>query len=422
MEINITQRCRTLLLLILAALFAAGCASKATNVPEASAAAAANSPDIRVCLDDGVQDATLSFNGDYHFQTEEARYGLNNSIDELQVMSQDGNLVIKNSKRFFQLSPPQTLRFIPKNSKSSFIWNKIAYNGELTLHFENDQLLAVNKLPLEDYLAGVVANEIPFTQNEYEEAIIAQAIVSRSYALYRLDHPVNTLYDIHMDKPDQVYKGLENNSSLSNKAVSGTQGVILARLNQPAEIKFHSTSGGVLEVDTPSDSTLGTPPDYSPDSVDGIDNDKDSPFYRWSENRNVDTILNNLQRLFSLDPAMVQRWLENGFLLDISITSRKPSGRIEQATVTIDNRSFTLDTDEKICAAFADESGKPLPSTLFFIKQPPKDTEKFYILGAGAGHGKGMSQWGAAGLALKGYDHRYILGFYYPDLTITKYY
>lgn len=418
---------RVFLLLGLSALLFNGCAgNKPSTSPEgdtASTASSSASPDIRVCLTDDGAAAALSFNGNYRVEMEEANYRFDASIGEMNIMVQGGSLILKNQKRFFELSPPQSLHFRPENADNKFTWNKVDYYGALTLHYQDDGYFVVNTLPLELYLQGVVANEIPTNQSEYREAVVAQAIASRSYALHRIDNPVSEIFDLHADKPDQVYRGREKASSLSDRAVTSTQGVVLTQLNQPAAVQFHSTSGGVLESRANGDAALaGGANTYSPDSVDGEDNDKVSPFYRWVENPGVETILRNLKRIFELDNAMVQRWYDNGFHFDVVISDRKPSGRVNEVVIKVNDRSFVLDRDDKIQQAFADESGKPLPSTLFFLKQPGENTETVYILGAGAGHGKGMSQWGAVGLALKGYDHRYILAFYYPDYTISQYY
>ncbi|MCB0295833.1 MAG: amidase, partial [Calditrichaeota bacterium] len=74
----------------------------------------------------------------------------------------------------------------------------------------------------------------------------------------------------------------------------------------------------------------------------------------------------------------------------------------------------------RIRQILADESGKPLPSNFFFLNKSPANPEKFYIFGAGAGHGSGMCQWGAIGMSMKGYKYNNILGLYYPQLATQK--
>ena len=56
------------------------------------------------------------------------------------------------------------------------------------------------------------------------------------------------------------------------------------------------------------------------------------------------------------------------------------------------------------------------------MKFSPSNPDKFFIIGAGAGHGRGMSQWGAIGMALRGVTLEEILNFYYPGLTVKKFY
>ncbi len=74
----------------------------------------------------------------------------------------------------------------------------------------------------------------------------------------------------------------------------------------------------------------------------------------------------------------------------------------------------------QIRQVLADKNKNPLPSNLFIIKRSLKNPEQFYIVGAGFGHGRGMCQWGAIGLALHGHSYKDILHFYYPDLKLSR--
>jgi SpoIID/LytB domain protein len=139
------------------------------------------------------------------------------------------------------------------------------------------------------------------------------------------------------------------------------------------------------------------------------------------EVRDLETVLWNLSKEFGIDSMLVREWLETGCRLDIDITLRKQSGRIEEVNFKLEDQEFVV-SGIRIRRILADRTGKLLPSNFFFMNESTGNWEKFYIIGAGAGHGKGMCQWGAIGLALKGNSYRNILGFYYPNLKMVKFY
>ena len=408
-------------LIVGVAFFYWGCASQ-PGIKKSGRSDIVAEPMIRVALAGPPAIHKLSFDGSYTLTLAEATYSFDATIGELEVLSQDGGLTLRGKRRYFNLPSPQLLVFKPFSPDQKFKWDEFAYSGELTLHFVNGEILAVNKLPIETYLMGVIPREIPTTQEEFKEAVYAQAIAARSYALSRLDKPRDARFDLWSDERDQVYNGVSKTPVLAKEAIINTRGNILTRNGQPALASYHASSGGVLEVNAPDDSTSGRAlrkPRL--DTIDGESNDKVSPYYRWVEARSSEAILQNLVREFGLDPNTAQHWIESGYTLNIDINQRTPGGRVKSMTVQIGDDSFLVE-GIKIRRILADPSGKPIPSNLFFLNVSPSNPDKFYIVGAGAGHGNGMSQWGAIGMALKGRTYKNILAFYYPNFELRKFY
>ena len=409
-------------LIVGVAFFYWGCASQPGIKKSGQGNDIAAEPMIRVALAGGPAIHKLSFEGSYTLALEEATYSFDATIGELEALNRDGGLTLRSKRRYFNLPSPQLLVFKPLSPDQKFKWDELSYSGELTLHFVNGEILAVNKLPIETYLMGVIPHEIPTTQEEFKEAVYAQAIAARSYALSRLDKPRDARFDLWSDERDQVYKGISKTPVLAKEAVINTRGNILTRNGQPALASYHASSGGVLEVNEPADSTSGTAArKLRLDMIDGESNDKVSPYFRWVEARNSETILQNLMREFGLDPNTAQHLIDSGYELNIDINQRTPGGRVKSMTVQIGDDSFLVE-GIKIRRILADPSGKPIPGNLFFLNVSPSNPDKFYIVGAGAGHGKGMSQWGAIGMALKGRTYKNILSFYYPNFEIRKFY
>ncbi len=407
-------------LFLLAGKMVLGCASSVPSAMET--AGKEGEPNIRVCLVENLAAATLGFEGAYILELEEARYQLDKSIGTLNASFRGTDLILKNDRRYYELSAPQTVVFKPSASGDRFIFNDIPYAGELWFQVEEGGVTVVNKLPVETYLLGVVPFEIPTNQHEYQEAIYAQAIAARTYAIYRLQNPINSRYDIYSDVQDQVYQGMLKKAPLAEDAITATRGIILANSSRVDKIFFHSTCGGVVEAtpDTLTAASAGSGT-FAYDLSDNDYNCKVSPYYRWVEVRTLETILWNLQKEFRLDSLLVRDWLETGCKLDIQIAKRRQSGRIEEMVMRVEDQLFPV-SGFRIRRVLADQTGKVLPSNFFFFTESPGSWEKLYLIGAGAGHGEGMCQWGAIGLALKGNSYKSILGFYYPNLSMVKFY
>jgi len=369
-------------------------------------------PEIRVCLDEDFTKATLSFDEEFFLRSEEAIYYFDKSVGELAVSARASGLTFSNDVRFFRFSPDVELRFQTDDPSASFIWNGTAYSGNLDIQYKSNYVCAINVLRVESYLRGVVPFEIPTGQEEYREAVYAQTIAARTYSLYRMEHPSGQSFDVYSDVRDQVYNGLKRTTDLADEAIEKTVGTVLLDKGKPAFAQYHSTCGGVLQ------DTLST---IRRDFIQTGFNCSLSPLFRWVEIRSGETIFSNLAREFNIEKAVKEELMNSGLQLELSIKGRNSDGRVAAIETEIPGRRFTAE-GYRIRRVLADENGHPLPSNLFFILKPPESPNKFYIIGAGYGHGKGMCQWGALGMSLEGYSHQRILDFYYPGFSLKTIY
>ena len=115
-----------------------------------------------------------------------------------------------------------------------------AYRGTLLVHPQRAKLTVVNRLPLDRYLRGVVPWEMP--EDWHREALKAQAVVARSYALATLKP--GTLFDLYSDTRSQVYGGIRAEEWTTNRAIGATAGRVLYWNGRVATTFYHSTSGG----------------------------------------------------------------------------------------------------------------------------------------------------------------------------------
>jgi SpoIID/LytB domain protein len=386
------------------------CARQVHKPPQSTEVGA--QPNIKVCLDENFSRATLSFDGDYSLQMEEAIYYFDKSIGDLNVQLQENGLIISNDVRYLKLSPTIALEFQPENPSATFIWNGTTYSGNLLIHYENGYLCAINLLPVESYLRGVVPFEIPTGQDEYRDAVYAQTIAARTYSLYRIEHPSGKLFHVYADVRDQVYNGQKRTTDLADEAIEKTIGIVLLDRDKPAFSQYHSTCGGILQDTLPS---------LRRDLIESQYNCALSPLFRWVEIRSAETIFSNLVREFNIGKDTGDGLLQSGLQIDLSIKDRDSDGRVTSVEADIPNQTFTAG-GYRIRRMLSDEAGRALPSNFFFILKPDQKEEKFYIIGAGYGHGKGMCQWGALGMSLEGYSYQKILEFYYPSFYLKPIY
>jgi len=210
------------------------------------------------------------------------------------------------------------LRYVP--GASPLVLNGNAYRGTLLVHRRDGKLTVVNKLPLDRYLRGVVPWEMP--DDWHPEALRAQAVVARSYALATLK-PGKT-YDVYADTRSQVYGGVQAEAVSTNLAIGATAGRVLFWNGRVATTFYHSTSGGKT-VSIGEAWPRATPVPYLvsvPDPHDGL-----SKHHRWGPVR--------------LTPAQVGKRLGLGPVRDL-VAARGPSGRVAEVRLTLRSGTRTM--------------------------------------------------------------------------------
>jgi stage II sporulation protein D len=246
---------------------------------------------------------------------------------------------------------------------------------------------AINIIDLEDYLLSVVPSEMPTTW--HLEAIKAQSIAARSYAVANYWKNEKENYDLKDTTDDQVYLGVESETASGNRACDETAGVVLKHNQKVISAFFHSTSGGATEA---GENVWGKEIPYVQSVVDYDDN---SPHFSW-------------QRRFTIDQAEKAFGLKTGALLSIHPFWKVPSNRVKQAAIiSVDNTSLV--SGERLRQLFK------LPSSIFNVSF---EDGSYIFAGRGFGHGLGMSQYGARTLAESGYNAAQILSYYYRDVSV----
>jgi len=262
--------------------------------------------------------------------------------------------------------------------------NQISYPGEIGIEPGGVGLEVINRVDLEEYVASVVRWEMGSLGEDLIEALKAQAVAARTYSLCH--------HKLSAGIEDQVYKGYVDDPVI-RRAVSETEGEILVSDGRPIDAKYHSTCGG--KTAPPSEVWGVDDPPYLKAKKDPFC--QDSPHYHW-------------QRVFPL----VEFYQRLGCALGHKLT-----GPVELELIRGQKSRRLIEVrigEDRICGIrFRRLFG--LKSTYFWLSL---GRDSVIITGKGWGHGVGMCQWGAIGMAKRGYSYKQILGYYYPGAKLAR--
>lgn len=320
----------------------------------------------------------------------------------------------------------------------------------------------VNDVPIETYLRGVVPHEIGL--GAPPTAIEAQAVLARTYALRNLRRFEIDDYELCADTHCQVYWGLGGAAPQSDRAIAATRGLVLTYQDELIDALYSSTTGGV----TSPFSHVWNGPDrpYLRAVVDSVQNSWDLALRPLNDEQNFRAFI-ALDKGFNEDDWDTFRWQIDSPLaevtqdvrtylqrqqdpkasfsrvLDVQVTERAPSGRVQEVTVQTDLGPVQLQKDEVIrvlsaprsllfyidpilqapAQAKADNAATPegngSADNPAVAQTPPEPQLTGYrFVGGGRGHGVGMSQTGAYRLGKLGWSSADILRFYYPGTAL----
>ncbi|MEB3226380.1 MAG: SpoIID/LytB domain-containing protein [Synechococcus sp.] len=262
------------------------------------------------------------------------------------------------------------------------------YRGRTQLRQDSNGILAINHVDLEDYLYSVVGAEaIPSWP---QEALKAQAVAARTYALKKSAENKSKPFDLDTTTASQVYKGLNSEYSTTHAAVDATANQVMTYNGDVILAVFHSSSGGHTEN---VEDVWSQPLPYLRGVV---DYDQSAPVYQWSKTISAARLGQLVGGVGTVKQLIPQR--------------ATPQGRVVTMKVIGDRGTKNISGDQL-------RSLLELRSTLINARIQQGDV---YIYGKGFGHGVGMSQWGANGLAAQGIDYQQILRHYYQNATLAK--
>ena len=347
---------------------------------------------------------------------------------------------------------PQLIDIQPRNLADVTTINDRPYRGRVRVDFSGGDPQVVNELRLADYLASVVGSEIPATWEV--EALKAQAVAARNYALQQVNPSAD--YDICDSQFCQAYDGVAGEYPSTIQAVRETSGVVamyegdLIAAYYASNMGDHTTSAvDVWGRDVPY--LRGVP---SPSDVEALSTSWGAAGYRWTraiplyriaDLRTASGVLGELTEVRVLrtaqsgQPAEVELLGDQGAVTlsgdDIRITLGLPSAFAEFRTVPGERLVLLNPTPRRVAALQADGYSLELRRRSVAFAEAPAGVQlvrgtldvaefrlppRLIVNGRGFGHGVGMSQWGAQGLAKRGYSFDQILTHYYQGIVVER--
>lgn len=314
-------------------------------------------------------------------------------------------------------------RVVPADSGVPVRVNGRPYRGTLILLRDRTGLTVVNQVALEPYLAGVISGEMGRRDPSEREALRAQAVVSRTYAMRNLGRWRSDGFDLQPTVADQVYGGVWGETPEARDAVAATAGQILTWGGQPIDAFFFSTCGGRTadgtEVFRGADRPyLRSVPDLD---ANGTAYCSISPRFRWREEWSGDALLAVLRRSLPAVLGVPASWVSA--VRDVRVASRTGSGRVGRLAIALADRDVDVDGPQ-VRQVLRSTSGDILRSNAFdlTVSGAGRRVTRLVAEGSGNGHGVGFCQWGAVGRARAGQDYRQILGAYYPGTELERLY
>lgn len=298
------------------------------------------------------------------------------------------------------------------------------YRGRLNVVRSAGRVMLINRVSVENYVGSVVGSEMGARRPNEQAAVLAQAIVSRTFALRNRGRWEARGVDAWGDTRDQVYGGVASEEPQTLEAARATAGWVLMYDGQLIDAFFHSTCGqstaGVEEV-----FKTVTPKPYLRPVLDakkggGYYSDI-SPRYKWREQWDGAKLRAILSRTLPAVMAVGGDGLQP--ITDLEITRTTPSGRVGELRIVFAHGDVRV-AGPDVRTVLRPESGRLLGSQAFQLSVTREGGRVTRVVadGVGSGHGVGFCQWGALGRAQAGQNYQTILSTYFPGTKIARLY
>ena len=294
-----------------------------------------------------------------------------------------------------------------------------AYRGSLTVYEDENGFRMVNELPLEQYLCAVVPSEMPSSYPK--EALKAQAVCARTYAVVQMQAQKRKDLGAQVDDSVsfQVY-GNSQEAESSNEAVKATEGKILLNQGMPITAYYFSTSHGKTSTDEVWEASA---PSAYLKSV-ACTYDASEPWFQWQTEISMEKLLENAKNMYGeiskVQGLEIKETGEGDAVLNLVLQTDQ---RMREIRSEYDIRSLLAPSGNPVIRQDGSsvKGGTLLPSAYFTLEESrggDGNLQGYKIVGGGYGHGVGMSQNGAKGMAQAGKSYQEILSYFYQEVEL----
>ena len=383
---------------------------------------------IRVGLNTGVARANASMSTAYRIiNPANGKVVAELEANELAQISADLNGLAVNGAS----AGCDEVRLVPARKNDGLVsFNNTKYHGTLVFRRSGSYINVINEVSLDDYLKGVVPSEM--NQAWPAEALKAQSVAARTFALYSRNQHISDGYDLCNTIHCQYYEGLKGEAETATAAVLETKGYVMTKGTRPICAAFHSSSGGMTEN---SENVWGR---YQPYLRSVADDDSESPYHDWRVTASANEIEKMLVsagysigtlKSINMDPGKKGR-SESGRVVEVLFKGTDGTAIVDgvklRSIFGLKSTMFSIRVQRS--AVNSKESlansrnGKSMPTAASSLQLTGAEGELVILEGHGFGHGLGMAQYGAKAMADKGAKWQDILNHYYTDIVISKYY
>lgn len=298
------------------------------------------------------------------------------------------------------------------------------YRGRVNVIRDPSGLTLLNRVPVESYVAGVIGGELGPRRSDERAAMLAQAVVSRSFALKNRGRWEAEGFDAWADVRDQVYSGVAGETPDVWDAVRQTRGEVLRFHGEIIEAYFHSTCGPSTAGVQEAFKTATARPYLQPvsDASSGGHYYSDiSPHFRWREEWDAAKLRAILSRTLSAVMTVGPDGLER--ITDVEVTRTTGSGRVGELRIAFAHGDLRVPGPD-VRAVLRAEPDQLLASSAFqlSVTKGGGQLTRLVATGTGWGHGVGFCQWGAVGRARAGQEYHTILTTYFPGTAVERLY
>ncbi|MBI4614457.1 MAG: SpoIID/LytB domain-containing protein, partial [Planctomycetes bacterium] len=329
-------------------------------------------PDVRVELTRfaAVRAATIAVQSAFEVKSPDGRsFGRAGASDSVALSPASRGSAVQVGER---ICASATVEIVPESDGAIVVEGR-NYRGVLVIRAKRDGTLElVNRLPMEDYIAGVVGCEMPLSWSE--EALGAQAIAARTYALYEVTNTRRDGFDVFDTTASQVYRGMEADTEKARRVIAATRGMYMTYKGTILKAYFHSTCGG----HTASGASVFGGTALEPLAGVPCGACTQSKYHRWQVEFEAAGVAEKLG---------AAGYPVSGEIARIEVLSPGPGGHGTEVRVVAAGGERVVPASKFRAALGTSE----LRSTAFTAVRAGT---KFRIDGRGWGHGVGLCQWG----------------------------